>query len=355
MSDIYTRPGATPPPPPGPVTRPMPPYYPRPEPAPTPDDPYTRPTTPGPQQGPPPGQGGGRGPTGGKPVDPDAGVSEDFLTNLRREFPWMTEPMITIYVEAWIVTGDATTALWEVRESQAYRNKFPAMFHTEGPEAGMMRYDDEAEYLTVQGDFRDALADYEQNPDAYADRITKSMQGNVSPDEFRARLQLLWDGVVQQIPQIRAAYVREFGLHDADPAVRDANIFGSLLNPDMSLNEVKVAVTNASIVGQGAAFGFRRSWDRAEELRLAGLTGEAARGLYEQAAVQTPTLSNLAARYFDPDDTFGIDDFEEMATGLDPFEAERAQNLIRLERASFSGGGQVARDQTGALSGLQQS
>ena len=159
---------------------------------------------------------------------------------------------------------------------------------------------------------------------------------------------------MQEIPQIRDAYVNEFGLRATDPDLTDANIFASFLNPNQSLQQLRATVTNTQIVGQASAFGFARGFDRADELRRTGLTGDQARDLYQQATVQTPTLSRLAARYYDPDDTFGIDDFEEAVTGLDPLEQERAGRLVQFERSAFSDRGDVVRDQVGALTGLRQ-
>lgn len=305
------------------------------------------------------GGGGGSSPGVQQPPRTDVGTFQppshtyapprDWKADAQALYPWLPDPLLTIFAQQWAATGDPGLALAYMRQHPEYDRYFAGNRRDDGS----FRYS-EQEYLAVRGGMAELLADYQQNPDAYQDRITAAIAGDVSVQEFSDRLGLLWNEVFQQIPQIRSAYVAEFGLHDADPAVSDANIFASFLNPGTDLTELRINVSNAQIVGQASAYGFSRGWSRADELRRAGLSGDEARDLYQQAQVQTMTLSALASRYYDPDDTFGIDDFEDAVTGLDPLEQERAARLIQFERSAFSDRGDVVRDQVGALTGLRQ-
>lgn len=275
--------------------------------------------------------------------------ARDFLADAQALYPWLPAELLQIFAAAWDETGDANLALAYMRASAAYERYFPANRR----EDGTFRYT-EQEYFATRRGMEMLLADLGQNPAAYAERITQVIGGDVSLQEFGDRLNLLWDDVAQQIPQIRDAYVREFGLSAADPDLTDANLFASFLNPGASLQELRVRVSNSQIVGQAGAQGFNRTFGRADTLRLAGLSGEEARELYGQAAIQVPTLSNLSARYYDTSDPFDLEDFEDALTGIDPAEQEHAKRLVAFERSVFTERGRVAQGEAGALAGLQQ-
>lgn len=275
--------------------------------------------------------------------------ARDFFADARILYPWMPDELLRIFADAWAASGDPALALATMRSSEAYERWFPANRR----EDGTFRYT-EQEYFAARRGMEMLLSDYGQDPSGYADRIVAAMGGEVSVQEFGERLQLLWSDVMQQIPQIRQAYVTEFGLSDVDPAVSDSNLFASFLNPGASLQELRVRTGQAGIVGQAAAYGFNRGFGRADELRRAGLDAAGARNLYQQAALQVPTLSALSARYYDTADPFDLDDFEDALTGLDPSEQEHARRLVQFERSSFTERGQIMRGQTGGLSGLQQ-
>ena len=277
--------------------------------------------------------------------------STSFYQQAQALFPGLPEWVLISYARGLAEHGgDANLAWSRVRDNSNYDKTFTGNRRDDGS----LRMT-ELEYLAVKDGFAQTLADYGVNPSVFESQFADLIGGDVSVDEFKTRLDAVHNGVVNNTPEVQAKFRQWYGapynpqLGQQQPSVAMA----MALNPDVGKAILDKRITMAQIAGEAAQSGFGRSRLRAGELFRQGVTQQTANQLYSEAAMALPTLDALAKRHNDADRNFGIGEFEDAFLG-DADQKQRAQRLVEAEAASFSGGGRVARDQSGGLSGLRQ-
>lgn len=263
-------------------------------------------------------------PTPDPETDPDP-KPVDWLERARTLFPWMPEPLLKVFADAWAETGDTEVALAQMRQSPQYDRYF----------AGNRRPDGtfrmtEAEYMSTIRAYRTLLSDFGLNPDLFQKRFVSLIEGEVSPLELRERLGAAYEGIVANIPQVREFYAR-YGYD-----LSDAAIFASVIDPEIGDAILARRIAVAQVGGEGLARGFDVDLSFAERLADAGLSQQEARGFFARAEAELPTLETLARRHYDPDDTFDLGEFAELAVFGDSEQARRVRRLIDAEIALFS-------------------
>lgn len=263
-------------------------------------------------------------PTPDPATDPDP-KPVDWLEQARTLFPWMPEPLLKVFADAWAETGDTEVALARMRQSPQYDRYF----------AGNRRPDGtfrmtEAEYMSTIRAYRTLLSDFGLNPDLFQKRFVSLIEGEVSPLELRERLGAAYEGIIANIPQVREFYAR-YGYD-----LSDAAIFASVIDPEIGDAILARRIAVAQVGGEGLARGFDVDLSFAERLADAGLSQQEARGFFARAEAELPTLETLARRHYDPDDTFDLGEFAELAVFGDSEQARRVRRLIDAEIALFS-------------------
>lgn len=261
---------------------------------------------------------------------------------------WMKgTPLEQIYIDAWIETGDAALALEEVRQSSAYDDVFSGNRRDDGT----IRYDENT-YLGIIESFEDTLLGINVNPDLFNNLFPDLISGLVSPSEFNARVENLYEQILSQSQFIQDAYAAEYG-----EAVGIEAIVASFLDPDVGDAILQRRIAISQVTGEAASRSFTVGIDLAEKLVNYGVDtlGEA-QGLFAEASNILPTLEVLAARHADPDDTFDITEFTNASIFGDPEQRQRIRRLLAQERSTFAADSalSIRTDESRALSGLQQ-
>ena len=266
-------------------------------------------------------------------------------------FPGLPEWVLVSYARGLADNaGNAELAWSKVRANDRYDTTFAGNRR----EDGSLRMT-ELEYLATIDGYRQILGDYGVAPDVFESRLPDLIGGDVSPQEFSTRVQAVWTGIQQNAPEVTAKFRQWYGA-DYKPELgqqRPSVALAMALDPNVGQQVLAKRITMAQIAGEASQSGFRRGKAQANALFRRGLTQESADQLYGQAQSALPTLNALAKRHNDQDRSFNLAEFEDAFLG-DAEQKQRAQRLIEAEAASFSGGGRVARDQTGGLSGLRQ-
>lgn len=270
--------------------------------------------------------------------------------------PALADQWVANYIEA---GGDANgefaakAATKAVRESDGYRQVYPAMFDDEGN----MRFvsDPEATYERTLESYRNSLRSYNVNPEIFEQtgQLHDLIAGSVSGGEFTQRTEAVYENVIESAPAIRQWYAENFAKDMTDEA-----IFASLIDGPqgpVSLAILSDNITMAQIGGEAEMRGLGIDRSFADMLEDTGMTRAGAQEFFGQAASLLPTLSVLAQRHADPDDEFDLDEFTQATVFDDPEQRRRMRRLVAQERSTFSGGAQVdyARSQLGGLTGLQ--
>lgn len=278
-----------------------------------------------------------------------------FYEQAKAMFPGLPEWLILAYsrglTEFAGAGAQAPELAWQnVRQHKNYDQTF----------AGNRRADGsfrmtEIEYLATKDAYAQTLRDYGLSSTVFGDKFATLIEGDVSPAEFKTRLDAVWTGVTNNTAETRRKFEQWYGasynpqLSEAQPSVALA----MALDPDIGQQVLQRRITFAQVSGEAERAGFSRGLQRTQRLVSQGLTQESARQLYGQADAQLGTLDALAKRYNDADRTFGLSEFEDAFLG-DADEQQRAQRLMQAEQAAFSGQRRVRQNQDGGLGGLTQ-
>ena len=100
----------------------------------------------------------------------------------------------------------------------------------------------------------------------------------VSAQEFQDRVDIVYAGVKNQIPEVEKLFRERYGL-DLDKGT----IFSALVNPKIQDKILSGEIATLQLQAQASSRGFSTSFARFEQLRKLGLTTEMASGLYESA------------------------------------------------------------------------
>lgn len=269
--------------------------------------------------------------------------------------PWLPADLASVFDRAWAETGDFNLALAAMRESDLYDRYFAGNRRDDGS----LRFT-EQQYLAEKDGFRQSISEWGLDPRPFERFFVNMIEGDKSLAEFRDNLSTLWSGVVQNTDAVQQFYLDNYGVSVsredimANAPTVMAGLMTQAVDPQMSQQILSRQIRVSQIGGEAASFGFQRPVASVGQLADLGVSQEQARQGYSQAAQQTPTLSAFAARYFDPDDSFGVDDFEQAIFALDPEQQERARRLIASERSAFSTQGGLALSRSGEATGLRQ-
>tara|TARA_B100000427_G_scaffold17966_1_gene13868 strand:- start:15 stop:842 length:828 start_codon:yes stop_codon:yes gene_type:complete len=253
-------------------------------------------------------------------------------------YPNMPPDILSIFASEWARTGDPQVAIAEVRRSDAYEIAFPGNKRPDGT----VKFD-EVTYTGLKESYIGTLQEYgiprNTSVDLLTDRFTGLIEGEVSAREFAQRVDAVYQGIQENIPEVTEFYRENFGLELTPEA-----IFVGALDPTVGEEIVAGRITTAQIGGEAARAGFQISGDFAQRLQRAGISQAQARQLFTTAQTELPRLQELQTRggVTDPEQ-FTLEQFTEAAVFQSPEEIEEIRRLEREEESRFAPVGGAAR------------
>ena len=233
-----------------------------------------------------------------------------------------------------------------MREHRSYDEFFP------GNRIGDGRFRlAESDYLTQLDRYADTLLSFNINPEIFRGRFGDLIAGEVSPDEFTARVSGAFSLIEDRLPQVSQFYAANFGVDLTQEA-----ILASFLDPDIGEQILTRRLAISDIGGAAALQNFNIDVDFSRRLFQAGVGGPggpAAEEIFAQAAEQIPVFDVLAARHNDPDDDFDLFEFTQAAVFNDPTQRRRLRRLLAAEQSEFSRRGGPFREGV-FVTGLEQ-
>lgn len=298
----------------------------------------TSPTAPQPEPQPDPTPDPGSDPGGG------GGGRIDYEAQARALYPYLPDSLIKIFADAWAESGNAAVALGVMRSSGAYESAFPGIKRSDGT----IRMSEQEWYATREAYSR-LFREFGLNSDLFSGRFTTLMENAVSPSELASRLGAAYEQIITNIPEVKQAFSEIYGIGMTDQA-----IFAFFLDPDIADAILTHKISVAQVSGEGLARGFDVADPFAERLASAGVNQLAARQFFAEAEDRLPTLDELARRFRDPDQTFGLEEFAEASVFGGAEQSRRIRRLLGAERSMFTENvGQVRMDDDFALEGLR--
>ena len=253
-------------------------------------------------------------------------------------YPNMPPDILELFANEWARTGDPQVAIAEVRRSPAYEIAFPGNKRPDGT----VKFD-EVTYTGLKESYIGTLQEYgiprNTSVDLLTDRFTGLIEGEVSAREFAQRVDAVYQGIQENIPEVTEFYRENFGLELTPEA-----IFVGALDPTVGEEIVAGRITTAQIGGEAARAGFEITGDFAQRLQRAGISQAQARQLFTTAQAELPRLQELQARGgVEQPEQFTLEQFTEAAVFQSPEELEEIRQLEAEEASRFAPIGGAAR------------
>ena len=276
-----------------------------------------------------------------EPVTP-SGLTTKEEAKLR--FPYLDERLIEVYVQGFVETGDRNLALLKMRSDPLMETVYPGIRKNDGT----LRMT-EQEYIVAKEFMELELRNYNLNPQVFGEDIVDAISGDVSPQEFSERLQAGYQNIVQNIPQVKQVYLREFNLD-----LNEESIFGMFISPRLSTAVLDNQIRQSQILAEAeTALGTRAlTVQVARGLQQQGLTQAQARRGFQGAAALLPGLSQGAERFGRGDVT--ATEYVQATELGDQDVAERIRRIESQITSASSANAGAARTRTGEVVGLEE-
>tara|TARA_R100001460_G_scaffold101080_1_gene144916 strand:+ start:8773 stop:9597 length:825 start_codon:yes stop_codon:yes gene_type:complete len=271
----------------------------------------------------------------------------DFITQARALYPFLPEALLSLFEEKYIeFDKNLDLALGAVRQDDNYDNFFPGNKRADGS----VRLS-ESEYGAVIESYKDDLRKFGVNPDIFADNFGQLVEGDVSPSELQSRLNTVYSGIEQNIPEVQQYYADNFGID-----LSTESIFAAAVDTDIGDAILSGQITQSQIAGEAIARDIQISQTEIERLQRFGLGQQQARQLFQTAQQEVPRLQELqtrGGRQVAQEDVIGVEEFTEAAVFRSPEELEEIKLLEAEEASRFTPIGGAAR-RGGRVTGLTQ-
>lgn len=274
---------------------------------------------------------------------------DEFLQLARSLYPYLPDAVLNKFVDYYAASDNNTdVALGKLRQDPIYDTYFPGNKR----EDKTVRYN-ESEYLAVKENYKFTLEDYGINAELFEDTFSSLIAGDVSPSEFKTRIAVTFEGIKNNIPQVKEFYSSNYGIDLTDEA-----IFAAAIKPDIGEAVLTKQIAISQIGGEARAAGFGDEIGLAQsiELQEAGISQGQARKLFRQGQTDVQSIQELqmrSGRELSEEELFGIDEYTDAVIFQDPEELERIKKLEAEEKSRFSLQTGAAR-KGGRVTGLTQ-
>jgi predicted nucleic acid-binding Zn-ribbon protein len=268
----------------------------------------------------------------------------NFMQQASLLMSFMPPQAIKVYSQYYAeYAGDSALALAAFRADDRYQNWFPG--NTDPSGRPILS---ESDYVDTITGYQLKISQYGLNPAVFASRIPDLIQGHVSVTEFEDRLGMYYNGLQQNIAQVREWYAFNYGLAD----LTDESLLAATLDPSIASDVLTRRIGQAQIGGEAAEHGFGVGQDMTAALLAGGYAQTTAHDLFARAALFVPRLGAAAARGLL--NQFGIHEYVAAEALGDASAAGAIQRLVNRESSLFSEQGKVAGFEQGALTGLRE-
>ena len=257
-------------------------------------------------------------------------------------FPYLEDRLIRLYLDKYAESGNERLALAEMRADPIIAEVYPGIKRTDGT----LRMT-EQEYVAALDNMKASLRNYNLNPNEFEDDIVGAISGDVYPLEFRQRLDAGYEGVVNNIPQVKEAYLQNFGVD-----LPDESIFAMFVSPNVATKILEGNIRASQVIGEAESAGFGVNKLVAQSLVQQGLTQEGARKGFGQAQLSLRGIQGAAARQGRQNIT--ATEYVEATQLGAAQELQRLQNVLQQVETESSAILGAVRTQQGAVTGLEE-
>jgi hypothetical protein len=231
-------------------------------------------------------------------------------------FSFMPEDVMKEFANAYVKYGDADMSLGATRKTKAYEKEFGYLLRDDGT-----LIMDEITALSTKATYRQTLSEVGITDFTdFEDDFNKMITTDVSGAEFQQRVDTVYYGVIDQIPEVEKLYRERYGLE-----VDEGAIFAGLINSKVEDKVLAGEIQTLQLQAQASSRGFTTTFGRFEELRKLGLTTQQASQLYESAGGMIQQAASIGRE-------LNLETLEEAALG----DQESSQRLQRINAELLS-------------------
>jgi hypothetical protein len=258
-------------------------------------------------------------------------------------YPYLDDRLIRLFLNKYAESGNERLALAEMRADPIMNDIYPGIKRTDGT----LRMT-EQEYVAAVDNMKATVRTYNLNPNEFQDDIVNAISGDVSPLEFRQRMEIGYEGVVNNIPQVKQAYLDNFGID-----LPDESIFAMFVSPNVARNILEGNIRASQVLGEAEAAGFGGITAQVgTSLVQQGLTQEGARKGFGQAALSLEGIQ-AAQRRFGRETQTATEYVQATQLGVAE-ELQQLQNVLQQVSSESSAVLGAATTQTGEVTGLTE-
>tara|TARA_R100000742_G_C4279016_1_gene102671 strand:+ start:3665 stop:4777 length:1113 start_codon:yes stop_codon:yes gene_type:complete len=258
-------------------------------------------------------------------------------------FPYLDDRLIRLYLDKYNESGNERLAMAEMRADPLTAEVYPGIKR----EDGSLRMT-EQEYVAAVDNMQGSLRKYNLNPTEFADDITEAIAGDVAPLEWSQRLDAGYEQIVNNIPQVKEAYLENFGIN-----LPDESIFAMFVSPTVGKKIYEGQIRASQVIGEASAAGFANiSAEVAQSLQAQGLTQDLARKGFGAASVALTGIQTAARSQ--GRDTVTATDYVQATQLGDARELRNIQQIVEQLQTGSSFKSGPRQSQTGEVTGLTE-
>lgn len=249
-------------------------------------------------------------------------------------YSYLPQSVLNEFINNYIKTGDADVSIGLTRKSKAWLDNFSHLLNDDGTLAM-----DELTSLATINTYKQTLKEVGISDFTDFEDEFKQMVTSVSGAEFQERIDTVYTGVVNQIPEVMEIYSNMMGIKADAPTV-----FAALINPKIEDKFLKGQIETVQLGAQAKKAGFNFNYDKFNALRKQGLTVQAAQQLYQNASGM---MSQAAAIGRD----LGLETLEQSVLGdqLAQKRVQRIQSEIMSTQGMTLGAAKEGKEITGLI------
>jgi len=237
---------------------------------------------------------------------------------------FLPEAVLQEYAKAWVKTGDKDVAVGLTRQTKAWKDNFGKLMRDDGT-----LIMSEIAFMGVKASYKQTLAevgvtDFTDFEDEFTDMAVGYNTGDpVSAEEFQARIDLVYAGVKNQIPEVEKLFKERYNI-----PLDSGTVFAALINPKIQDKILEGDIATLQLQAQATSRGFTGTFQNFERLRKLGLGVDKAGELYRTAGAMMQQAKTIGRE-------LDLSTLEDYAVG-DITAAKRVQR-IQSELASTQG------------------
>lgn len=234
-------------------------------------------------------------------------------------YSFLPPKVVEQFAKNWVKSGDSNIALGATRQTKEWKDNYGYLEREDGSLI-MDELTAESTIATYKQTLGEVgIQDYTDFEDDFKEMIT----GEVSGAEFQQRVDVVYSGVVNQIPEVESLFRERYNI-----SVDQPTIFAALINPKIQDKVLAGEIATIQLQAEAASRGFSTSFARFQELKNLGLTKQQARGLYETAGTVMEQAQTIGR-------DLELETLEEAALG--DVEAQKRIQRVQAELQSKQG------------------